>query len=172
MRLSELATRLGAELRGNGAVEIHGIAGIEEAGEGQVTFVSNRKYAPLARTTRASAVLVEPGFADIAAATLRVADPYLAYARAVGMFYEAPRYAPGVHPTAVIAKSARLGAHAHVGPYAVVGEDVVVGEDAVIHAHVVLYPGVRVGARFVAHATRWCASIAGWATTWCCRTGR
>ena len=152
MTLSELATRLGAELRGDGAVEIRGIAGIEDAGEGQVTFVSNRKYAPLARTTRASAVLVEPGFAEIAAATLRVADPYLAYARAVGMFYEAPRYAPGVHRTAVVAGSARLGARAHVGPYAVIGEGVEVGEDAVIHAHVVLYEGVRAGARFTAHA--------------------
>ena len=152
MKLAELAERLGAELRGDGAVEIRGIAGIEEAGAGQVTFVSNWKYAGLARTTRASAVLVEPGFEEIAAATLRVADPYMAYARTIELFYEAPVYRPGIHPTAVIAESARLGARAHVGAYAVIDADTTIGEDAVIHAHVVLYPGVRVGNRFTAHA--------------------
>ncbi len=152
MTLSELATRLGAELRGDGLIEISGIAGIEHAGAGEVTFVSNRKYAGLARSTRASAVLVEPGFAEIPAATLRVADPYMAYAKAIELFYQPPAYRPGIHPTAVIARSARIGARAHVGAYAVIDEDVVVGEDAVIHAHVVLYPGVRVGDRFTAHA--------------------
>ncbi len=150
--LAELALKLGAELRGNGLVKIHGIAGIEDAGEGQVTFVANRKYAGLAKTTRASAVLVEPAFPEIEAATLRIADPYMAYAQAIELFYQAPRYAPGVHATAVVAETARLGARAHVGPYAVIADDVVVGDDAVIHAHVVLYCGVRVGDRFTAHA--------------------
>ena len=152
MRLSELAATLGAELRGDGAVEIRGIAGIEHAGKGEVTFVSNRKYAGLARTTQASAVLVEPGFAEIAAPTLRVADPYMAFAKAIELFYRPPEYRPGIHPTAVIAESARLGERAHVGAYAVIDAQVVVGNDAVIHAHVVLYPGVRVGDRFTAHA--------------------
>ncbi len=150
--LAELALQLGAELRGDGSVKIHGIAGIEDAGEGQVTFVANKKYAGLAKTTRASAVLVEPNFAEIETATLRIADPYMAYARAIELFYHAPRYAPGVHRTAVIAETARMGARAYVGPYAVIGDDVVVGNDAVIHAHVVLYCGVRVGDGFTAHA--------------------
>ena len=152
MKLSELATRLGADLRGDGELAIRGIAGIEAAAEGEITFVSNPKYAVLARTTRASAVLVEPGFAEIAAATLRVPDPYLAFAKAIELFYEPPQYRPGIHPTAVIADSARLGERAHVGAYAVIDADAVVGDDAVIHAHVVLYPGVRVGDRFTAHA--------------------
>ena len=72
--------------------------------------------------------------------------------RTIELFYQAPVYAPGVHPTAAVASTARLGARAHVGAYAVIGEGVVVGDDAVIHPHVVLYPGVLVGHRFVAHA--------------------
>lgn len=152
MRLAELALVLGAELRGDGAAEIRGIAGIETAGPGEVTFVANKKYAGLARTTKAGAVLVEPGFPEIAAATLRLKDPYLAYAKAIELFYEEPRYAPGIHATAVIAATARIGARAHVGAYVVVGEHVVIGEDAVLHPHVVLYPHVQVGARFLAHA--------------------
>jgi len=152
MRLEELARILGAELRGDGAVEISGIAGIETAGPSEVTFVSNKKYAGLARTTKAAAVLVEFGFPEIEAATLRVTDPYLAYAKAIELFYEEPKYAAGIHPTAVIASTAKLGARAHVGAYVVVGEHVTVGEDAVLHPHVVLYPYVKTGARFVAHA--------------------
>lgn len=152
MKLSEVAERLGAVLSGPGEVEINGIAGIEQARPDQITFLSNIRYAPLARTTRAAAILVEPGFQEIATPTLRVADPYLAYAQAIELFYQPPVYPPGIHPTAVIHSSARIGARAHIGPYAVIGEGAAVGEDAVLHAHVVLYPGVRVGARFVAHA--------------------
>ena len=152
MRLDDLGAALGAELRGDGSVEITGIAGIEQAGPAEVTFVANKRYASLARTTRAAAVLVEPGFPEIGAATLRVDDPYLAFAKAIEFFYQEPAYPTGIHPTAVIASSAKIGARAHVGPYAVVGEGCVVGADAVLHPHVVLYPHVTVGDRFVAHA--------------------
>ncbi len=152
MRLSELAERLGAELRGEGTEEITGIAGIEQAVSGQVTFVSNKKYVPLARTTQASAVLVEPEFPTIDTPTLRIADPYLACARAIELFYQAPIYPQGIHATAVIAPSASIGLRAHVGAYVVIGEGVVIGDDAVLHPHVVLYPHVVAGARLLAHA--------------------
>jgi UDP-3-O-[3-hydroxymyristoyl] glucosamine N-acyltransferase len=152
MTLAKLAEILGAELRGQGAVAITGIAGIEQAGPGEVTFVSNKKYAGLARTTRAAAVLVEPQFPEIEAATLRLADPYLAYAKTIELFYQEPQYAPGVHPTAVIAPTANIGARAHIGPYVVVGDHVEIGDDAVLHPHVVVYPHALIGARFVAHA--------------------
>ena len=153
MRLEDLARALGAELRGgNGELDISGIAGIEEATPQQVTFVSNKKYAALARTTRAAAVLVEFGFPEIGSATLRVTDPYLAFAKSIELFYQEPRYAAGVHPTAIIHRTAELGARAHVGAYVVISEHVTIGDDAVLHPHVVLYPHVRVGNRFVAHA--------------------
>lgn len=152
MTLGEVAERLGAELRGDAAAEVTGVAGIEQAGPGSLTFVDNPKYAAFARTTRATAVLVEPGFQEIAAATLRLKNPYLGFARAIELFYQAPRYAAGVHPTAVVAASARIGAGAHIGAYAVIGEDVVIGERAVILPHVVIYPGARIGDDFFAHA--------------------
>jgi UDP-3-O-[3-hydroxymyristoyl] glucosamine N-acyltransferase len=152
MTLAELAAVLGADLRGDGAIEISGVAGIEEAGAEQVTFVANKKYAALARTTRAAAVLVEPEFPEIAAATLRVADPYFAFAKTIELFYQEPTYGPGVHPTAVIAETARIGARAHIGAYVVVGERVIIGHDAVLHPHVVIYPYVVIGNRLIAHA--------------------
>jgi UDP-3-O-[3-hydroxymyristoyl] glucosamine N-acyltransferase len=152
MKLSDLAATLGATLNGDGEIEITGIAGIEHAVAGQVTFVSNKKYTALARTTQASAILVEPDFPALAVATLRLPDPYFAYAKTIELFYQPPVYSPGVHPTAVIAVSATIGERCHVGPYVVVGENAIIGDDSTLHPHVVVYPHVTVGKRFVAHA--------------------
>jgi UDP-3-O-[3-hydroxymyristoyl] glucosamine N-acyltransferase len=152
MKLGELATRLGAELRGDAELEVTGLKGIEEAGRCEVTFVANPRYAALARTTQAAAVLVEPGFQEISTATLRLENPYLAFSRALGFFYQPPVYPAGVHPTAVIDISAEIGQDAHVGAFVVVGPQVRIGSHATLLPHVVLYPGVKVGDHFFAHA--------------------
>ncbi len=153
MKLTVLAERLGAHLFGNGDVEIRGVAGLEQAGPDQLSFLANPRYAPLARTTRAGAILVEPGFEPLERTpTLHIANCYLAFAEAIKFFYEAPQYAPGIHPTAVIDSSAAIGPRAHVGAYVVVGADVRIGSDAVLLPHVVLYQGAAVGDRFFAHA--------------------
>ena len=152
MRLDAIARHLGATLVGDAAAEVSGIAGIEEAGPGHITFVANPKYAAMARTTKATAILVDPAFPEIETATLRLANPYLGFARAIELFYTAPAYAPGVHPTAVIAASAKLGAGAHVGPYAVISDNVEIGPGATILAHAVVYEGVKAGANLFLHA--------------------
>src|SRR5262249_19177744 len=128
------------------------VVGIEEASAGHVTFVANPKYASAARTTRASAVIVAEDFPAIPTASLRAKNPYLSFARAIELFYQPPRYAPGIHATAVIHPTARVGPNAHVGPYVVVDEDVEVGANAVLLAHVVIYGGARIGDNFFAHA--------------------
>jgi UDP-3-O-[3-hydroxymyristoyl] glucosamine N-acyltransferase len=97
-------------------------------------------------------VLVEPGFPEIPAATLRITNPYLAFARAIELFYQPPVYAPGIHPTAVISPSARVGANPHIGAYVVVSDHAMIGDHAVLLAHVVIYPHARIGDRFFAHA--------------------
>src|SRR5438045_5053298 len=102
MKLGEIAASLGARLEnGSADTEITGVAGIEEAGPGQVTFVANPKYAAAARTANASAVIVAEEFPSISAAMLRSKNPYLTFARAIELFYQAPKYEPGVHATAV-----------------------------------------------------------------------
>jgi UDP-3-O-[3-hydroxymyristoyl] glucosamine N-acyltransferase len=153
MKLSQIASTLGARLE-NGApdTEITGVAGIEEAGPGQITFVANPKYAAAARTTKASAVIVAEDFPAIAAAMLRSKNPYLDFAHAISLFHQPLRYAPGIHPTAVIHPSARIGEGAHIGPYVVIQEDVTIGRTAVLLAHVVIYRGVKIGDNFFAHA--------------------
>ncbi|WP_263418459.1 UDP-3-O-(3-hydroxymyristoyl)glucosamine N-acyltransferase [Terriglobus albidus] len=152
MKLSAIAEALNATLVGDGNVEITGLAGIEEAGPGDLTFVANPKYASAARTTHASAVLVDPKFPEIEAATLRTTNPYYAFARAIELFYNPPRYAPGVHPTAVIDPTATIGEGAHIGAYVVVSADVTIGDHATLLPHTVIYPGVTIGHYFFAHA--------------------
>ncbi len=152
MKLQELAEKLGARLEGDPNLEIRGVAGIEHATEGQLAFVANPKYTSYAKTTKASAVLVAPDFPTIAAATLRIDNPYLAFAKSIDFFYQPPVYAPGVHPTAVIDPTARIGCQAHIGAYCVIGPGTVIGDDATILPHVVIYPGVSIGHRFFAHA--------------------
>lgn len=153
MKLAQIASALGARLEnGSPDTEIMGIAGIEEAGPGQLTFVANPKYAAAARRTNASAVIVAEDFPALATAMLRSKDPYLTFARAIGLFHPPSKYAVGIHPTAVIHASARIGEGAHVGPYVVVGESVEVGKHAVLLAHVVIYQGVKIGDNFMAHA--------------------
>jgi UDP-3-O-[3-hydroxymyristoyl] glucosamine N-acyltransferase len=152
MKLADLAQHLGANLQGDPAAVITGVAAIETAGTGEVTFVANPKYASLARSTQASAVLVEPSFPEITASTLRIDNPYLAFARAIELFYQPPAYAPGVHPTAVVSPTAKIGANPHIGAYAVIGDHVTLGDNAVILPHVVIYPHVSVGNNLFAHA--------------------
>jgi len=152
MKLGELASRLCAELRGDAELEVTGVKGIEEAGPTEITFVANPRYTALARTTHAAAVLVDPGFQEISAATLRIENPYLAFSRALSLFYQPPVYAAGIHATAVIDPSAEIGEGAHIGAYVVVGPHVRLGPSATLLPHVVLYPGVQTGSHFFAHA--------------------
>jgi UDP-3-O-[3-hydroxymyristoyl] glucosamine N-acyltransferase len=153
MKLAQLAATLGLRLE-NGApdTEITGVAGIKEAVAGQLTFVANPKYAAAARNTRASAVVLAEEAPAIPVAMLRSKNPYLDFSRALGLFYQAPKYEPGVHPTADVHPSAKIGHRAHIGPYVVVYRDVEIGSDAVLLAHVVIYRGVKIGDRFFAHS--------------------
>jgi UDP-3-O-[3-hydroxymyristoyl] glucosamine N-acyltransferase len=153
MKLSQIASALTLRLEnGSPDTEITGLNGIEQAGPGELSFVSNPKYAAAARSTKASAVIVAEDFPAIPAAMLRAKDPYLSFAHALALFHSPIRYAPGIHPTAVVHGSAKIGRGAHLGPYVVVDEDVEIGDDAVLLAHAVIYRGVKIGNNFFAHA--------------------
>lgn len=154
MKLSEIARKLEVRLDGPDA-EIKRVIGIEEAGRGDLTFISNPRYASSVKTSKASAILVDekfPGLPTITTSALRTTNPYLAFAKAIDLFYEAPRYAPGIHSTAVIDSTAKIGPRVHIGAYAVVGRNVTIGEDAVVLPHAVIYEGATIGHRFFAHA--------------------
>ena len=153
MKLSQIASALNARLEnGSPDTDITGLNGIEQAGPEEITFVANPKYSAAARLTKAAAVIVAENFPVIPTATLRVEDPYVSFARALELFHQPLRYAPGVHPTAVIHPTAKVGRDAHIAPYVVVDEHVEIGDHAVLLAHAVIYRGVKIGANFFAHA--------------------
>jgi UDP-3-O-[3-hydroxymyristoyl] glucosamine N-acyltransferase len=153
MKLADIASALDAVLENaDPDLEITGVAGIEEASAGQITFVANPKYAADVRSTGASAVIVSADFPATPKGLLRTRNPYLAFARAIDLFYKAPMYPPGVHSTAVVAPTAKIGANAHIGAYVVIDDDVELGADAVVLPHVVIYRGAKIGNNFFAHA--------------------
>src|SRR5690349_14178245 len=115
MTLREVAERLGARLVGDGGIEIHGVAGMEHGGPGQLTFLANPKYAPKVRHTKASAILVSEALTGMEIASVVSENPYLDFARALALFYQAPRPAPGIHPMASIASSALIGEGCSIG---------------------------------------------------------
>jgi UDP-3-O-[3-hydroxymyristoyl] glucosamine N-acyltransferase len=168
--LAELAGELGAELLGDGAVRIEGVAGIREARPGDITFIANSRYDAYLDETRASAVICARGTRPARVPLLRVDNPYLAFQRVVRIFRpDAYRPAPGVHPTAVVAPEAALGREVSIGPQCVVeagarlgdrvvlmagcyvGHATVIGDDSFLYPHVTVREECTIGARCVFH---------------------
>lgn len=154
MKLRELAAALDCATSytdaSEGDAEITGVRGIDEAGPGQITFLSSAKYAPKLKTTQAAAVIASQPVSGIP--TLVSKNPYLDFARALGLFYQPPRPQPGIHPSAAIAASAQIGEGASIGAFVAVGENVTIGRDAILHPHVVIYEGAVIGDSFIAHS--------------------
>ena len=148
MKLRLIAEELGCTLHGDGEADIKGVSGIEEAGPGQITFVSNRRYAASARTTKAGAVLVSEDFPEISAPTLRTPNPYLAFARSIELFYEALVPPRVVDPTARVSALARIGRGAAIGAYAVIDDDVTIGDNATIGAFTHIGRSTQIGHNF------------------------
>ncbi len=152
VKLTEIAARLECLLKGDGDIEVTAVTGIDEAGPGNLTFVSNPKYAAKARTTRASAVIVSNDFPEIETTTLRSSNPYLTFARALELFYEAPKQRGGIHETVVIADSAEIGVGASIGAYVVIEDYVRIGQNCTIYPFVHISKGARIGDNFKAYA--------------------
>jgi UDP-3-O-[3-hydroxymyristoyl] glucosamine N-acyltransferase len=152
VKLRDLAERLGCRLEGDGEIDIVQVAGIQQAQPGDITFLANSKYESMLPHTRASAVILREGTTAAPCAMLLAADPYLAFARAVGVFAPVVRPAAGVHPKADVASGARLGEGVSVGAFVSVADGVVIGDRTVVYPNVTIGEGVQVGADCVIHS--------------------
>jgi UDP-3-O-[3-hydroxymyristoyl] glucosamine N-acyltransferase len=150
--LADLAERLGCRLEGDATLEVGGVAALDDAGPGDVTFLANSKYAARLPATRATAVIADDSATSSPCAVLRTAQPYLAWAEAVSLLSPASRPAPGISPLASIDPTASLGRDVHVGPFAAIGPRVRIGARVVIEPHVVISAGASVGADAVLRA--------------------
>ncbi len=170
MKLSELADRLGGSAVGPGDPDITGAAGISEAGEGQITFVSGPQFLKELRNSRAGAALVPQDSPGQAMPVIRVKNPRLAFARTLELFYVKPHSATGisdraavgtaveighdcsVHPFAVLADRVKLGNRVTVHAGAFVGHDSVIGDDSTVHPNVSIGDRTVIGKRVLIHA--------------------
>jgi len=150
--LGQLAERLGCELSGDPRIEILGVSTIDKAGPNEITFLANMKYAPKVQSSRAVGIIASQPVQDIPAATLISSNPYYDFARALALYYQPPKPPPGIHSTACIAPTTKLGPNAAIGAYVVVGEKTTIGANAVLHPHAVIYDGCTIGDDFTAHS--------------------
>lgn len=148
MTVREVADRLSGRLEGDPALEVRALASLAEARPGDLSFFKDHKYAAQLAGTRATAILVERSWEGetSAPAVIRVDDPNGALAEAAVWFAPPePVRPPGIHPTAVIAASAKIGDRVHIGPWTVVEEDSVIGDGSVIEAQVFIGRRVTIG---------------------------
>jgi UDP-3-O-[3-hydroxymyristoyl] glucosamine N-acyltransferase len=150
--LDEIALYLGGRVSGDGATLIGGLATLDDAGEGQLTFLANPKYAGKVATTRASGVLLPEGADPQGRNAIFHANPYLAFAKLLTLFYVSAPAACGIMPGAQVAEGVQVGAGGTIHPGASVAAGVVLGERVVLHPGVVLYPGVTLGDDVTLHA--------------------
>ncbi len=143
MKLKELADILGAEPSGSGDIEIIGAAGVHEAGEGHLTFITGKKHLTDLEHSRASAALVSLDTPDLRLPLLRVKNPRLAFARAIELFYVKPCSPTGISDKAAIESTVTVGTDCSIHPY------VVLADEARIGNRVTLYPGVYIGSRSI-----------------------
>ncbi|WP_248917080.1 UDP-3-O-(3-hydroxymyristoyl)glucosamine N-acyltransferase [Pseudomonas entomophila] len=152
MTLGQLAEALGATLKGPEALQITGLATLQEAGAGQLSFLANKQYRKFLDDSQASAVLLKAEDAEgFAGNALIVADPYLAYARISHLFDPKPRAVAGIHPSAVVAEDAQVDASASIGPFVVIESGARIGADVTVGAH------CFIGARCVIGEGGWLA---------------
>ncbi|EGB95116.1 MULTISPECIES: UDP-3-O-(3-hydroxymyristoyl)glucosamine N-acyltransferase [Pseudomonas] len=152
MTLGQLAEALGATLKGPEALQITGLATLQEAGPGQLTFLANPQYRKYLDNCQAGAVLLKAADAEsFAGNALVVADPYLAYARISHLFDPKPKAVAGIHPSAVVAEDAQVDASASIGPFAVIESGARIGANVSIGAH------CFIGARCVVGEGGWLA---------------
>jgi UDP-3-O-[3-hydroxymyristoyl] glucosamine N-acyltransferase len=149
--LGELARQLECPVEGDDRIEITGVAKIETAGPGDLTFLAQPKFTSALATTKASAVIASPGIDGAPCAVIRSRSPYLTFGRAVGLLAPAEPSAFGIHSTALVDPDARVDPTVSVGAYAVIEAGATVGARTVIHPHVVIARGAMVGADCVLH---------------------
>lgn len=167
---AEIAKRLGGEVSGDGSVTLTGFAPADGAEAGDLTFAENENYFARAEASAATAILVEGKFTSAKKALIRVANARVAFAKVLPLFFPEKTYAAGIHPTAIVAASAKVDPTAHVGPYCVIGENVRIGARSVLQGcdwigensrladevnlfpNVTVYPNTQIGNRVRVHA--------------------
>ena len=167
---AELAKQLNGEVIGDASAKITGFAPALAAKPGDLTFAENEKYFGIAEESAASAILVDGDFQSVKKVLIRVKNARIAFAKVLPLFFPEPKFAAGIHSTAVVDTSAQIDPSAHIGPHCSVGAKVkigartvleggnhvaaecVIGEDTRFFPNVILYLATKVGSRVRIHS--------------------
>jgi len=167
---AEIAQKLQGKVVGDGSLVLTGFAPANACRPGELTFAENEEYFARAEQSAASAILVDGDFTSAAKVLIRVPNARVAFAKVLPLFFPEPTFPPGIHPSAIVAGSARIDPAAHVGPFCVIGDRVAIGsrtvleggnhvgadcrigEDARLFPNVTLYARTQIGNRVRVHA--------------------
>jgi UDP-3-O-[3-hydroxymyristoyl] glucosamine N-acyltransferase len=171
LTLGDLAERVGGEVSGDGSCIIDGVATLKEARPGDISFLSDSRFAKYLASTSASAVILRKEDSDTCpVSTLVVTDPYVTYAHVAQLLYPPNAFHSGVHPSAVVDSTAtihesswigphvtigagcKIAANVFIGPGCVIGDNVVIGDNCRLISAAVIYSGTRIGKRSIIHA--------------------
>jgi UDP-3-O-[3-hydroxymyristoyl] glucosamine N-acyltransferase len=167
---AEIAKLLAGEVVGDSTATLTGFAPANQAKPGDLTFAENDDYFAAAENSAATAIIAGKNTSVGTKILIRVGNPRVAFAKAVGIFFPEPKFAPGIHPSAVIAASAKINPSAHIGPHCTVGEGATIGANCILQSHnavgadsalgeetnlfpnVTVYPRSKIGARVRVHS--------------------
>jgi UDP-3-O-[3-hydroxymyristoyl] glucosamine N-acyltransferase len=167
---AEIAQLLAGEVIGDGAAVLTGFATADTAKPGDLTFAETGEYFAAAEKSAATAIIAGNNSSSANKIVIRVANPRLAFAKALAVFFPEPEFAAGIHPSAVITRSAQIDPTAHIGPHCTIGErvklganvvlqagdcigdDSVLGNDVNLFPNVTIYPRTQIGRRVRIHA--------------------
>jgi len=151
--LAKIAELVNGNVEGDDSIQISGLGKIEQAQPGQITFISNPKYQKFIETTKASAVLVSQDFPPVSKTVVRTENPYVAFLQLLKFFHPPlEMIEPGIHASAVIDSTAKIGDQVRIGAGVVIGKNCVIGDRTIIYPGVVIGPEVAVGSNTVLHA--------------------
>lgn len=150
MKLEKVAALVGGSLKGDGSIEIRDIRGVEDAGEGHVTFVAKKKFLPLLAQSKASAVIVDHEV-DTSMAQIVMASPMLAFAKLLHVFHPETKPEPHIDSRAALGQNVTLGTGVTLSPFVCIGDNVSIGNGAVLFPGVVVGPDCRIGDDVILH---------------------
>jgi UDP-3-O-[3-hydroxymyristoyl] glucosamine N-acyltransferase len=152
MRLNEIARLLSCQIEAEDDIEILGIETLENARKGQLSFLTNKKYIPKAKTTQASALIVDLDCPKLAIPLLRNKNAYYTFAKAIELFFPDTKKSPVIHPTSIISDKAKVGKNLYIGPFSYVSDDVEIGDNVIIESHCAIHENVRIGDNTIIHS--------------------
>ncbi|HDZ25928.1 MAG TPA: UDP-3-O-(3-hydroxymyristoyl)glucosamine N-acyltransferase, partial [Candidatus Aminicenantes bacterium] len=140
LSVEELARCLNCPFEGDGSAVIRGVSSLEKAQKGDLVFLSHRKYLSLLEQSKASAAIIPSEERYDIIPVIKSENPHISFVKAVEIFYKPYRPPPGIHPSALVSPSAKIGKDVTIGPFAFIGDEAEIGAETVIFPFVAIYP--------------------------------